>query len=75
MIYAQPLPHIATKETDHITEVWRAFIAASPFLILGSANGSSIDYSPKGDAPGFVERLDERTLLIPTGRATTASTV
>jgi hypothetical protein len=31
-IYAQPLPHVATKETDHITEVGRAFIAAYPFL-------------------------------------------
>ena len=27
-IYATPLPKIATKETDHITEVGRAFIAA-----------------------------------------------
>lgn len=64
-IYAQPLPHVATKETDHITEVGRAFIAASPFLVLASANGSSIDCSPKGDAPGFVQLLDDRTLLIP----------
>ncbi|MGH7782603.1 MAG: MSMEG_1061 family FMN-dependent PPOX-type flavoprotein, partial [Candidatus Binatia bacterium] len=64
-IYAKPLPHIATKETDHITEVGRAFIAASPFLVLASANGASIDCSPKGDAPGFVQLLDDRTLLIP----------
>ncbi len=64
-IYAKPLPHIATKETDHITEVGRAFIAASPFLVLASANGTSIDCSPKGDAPGFVQLLDDRTLLIP----------
>jgi len=64
-IYAQPLPHVAAKETDHITEVGRAFIAASPFLVLGTANGNSIDCSPKGDAPGFVQLLDERTLLIP----------
>lgn len=64
-IYAQPLPHIATKETDHITEVGRAFIAASPFLVLATSNGTSIDCSPKGDAPGFVQLLDDRTLLIP----------
>jgi PPOX class probable FMN-dependent enzyme len=64
-IYAQPLPHVATKETDHITQVGRAFIAASPFLVLATANGTSIDCSPKGDEPGFVQLLDDRTLLIP----------
>jgi PPOX class probable FMN-dependent enzyme len=64
-IYAKPLPKIANKETDHITEVGRAFIAASPFLVLATFNGSSIDCSPKGDAPGFVQLLDDRTLLIP----------
>ena len=64
-IYAKPLPHIATKEIDHITEVGRAFIAASPFLVLATSNGTSIDCSPKGDAPGFVQLLDDRTLLIP----------
>jgi PPOX class probable FMN-dependent enzyme len=64
-IYAKPLPNVATKETDHITQVGRAFIAASPFLVLATSNGTSIDCSPKGDAPGFVQLLDERTLLIP----------
>jgi PPOX class probable FMN-dependent enzyme len=56
---------VASKETDHITEVGRTFIAASPFLVLATSNGSSIDCSPKGDAPGFVQLLDDRTLLIP----------
>ena len=64
-IYAKPLPNVATKETDHITEVGRAFIAASPFLVLATSNATSIDCSPKGDAPGFVQLLDDRTLLIP----------
>ena len=64
-IYAKPLPQIANKETDHITEVGRAFIAASPFLVLATFNGGSIDCSPKGDAPGFVRVLDDRHLVIP----------
>jgi PPOX class probable FMN-dependent enzyme len=64
-IYSKPLPKIANKETDHITEVGRAFIAASPFLVLATSNGDNIDCSPKGDAPGFVQLLDDRTLLIP----------
>jgi PPOX class probable FMN-dependent enzyme len=64
-IYAKPSLSTATKETDHITEVGRAFIASSPFLVLATSNGTSIDCSPKGDAPGFVQLLDQRTLLIP----------
>ena len=64
-IYAKPLPNVASKETDHITEVGRTFIAASSFLVLATSNGTSIDCSPKGDAPGFVQLLDDRTLLIP----------
>lgn len=64
-IYASPLPGAVTKETDHITEVGRAFIAAAPFLILATSDGDKIDCSPKGDAPGFVQLLDDRTLLIP----------
>src|ERR1044072_6792191 len=64
-IYANPLPNIATKESDHITETGRAFIEASPFLVLATSNGTSIDCSRKGDAPGFVQLLDDRTLLIP----------
>jgi PPOX class probable FMN-dependent enzyme len=64
-IYAKPLPRTATKETDHITEIGRAFIAASPFLMLATSNGTMMDCSPKGDVPGFVQLLDDRTLLIP----------
>ena len=64
-IYAQPLPNVATKESDRITEVGRAFIAASPFQVLATSNGTSNDCSPKGDVPGFVQLLDDRTLLIP----------
>jgi PPOX class probable FMN-dependent enzyme len=64
-IYARPTDSIANKATDHVTEVGRAFIAASPFLVLATSDGTTIDCSPKGDAPGFVQLLDDRTLLIP----------
>jgi PPOX class probable FMN-dependent enzyme len=44
----------------------RRFIAASPFLVIGSAGaGGMIDVSPKGDPAGFVKVLDETTLAIP----------
>ncbi|GGL67281.1 pyridoxamine 5'-phosphate oxidase family protein [Wenxinia marina] len=44
----------------------RAFLARSPFLILGTQGPSGrADVSPRGDAPGFVLVLDDRTLAIP----------
>ena len=44
----------------------RAFIARSPFLLLGTAAADGrCDVSPKGDAPGFVRVLDDHHLVIP----------
>lgn len=47
----------------------RDFIALSPFLVLASSDREGrADASPRGDAPGFVQVLDDRTLLIPDRR-------
>ena len=44
----------------------RNFIAMSPFCVISSADASRrADTSLRGDPPGFVAVLDERTLLIP----------
>ena len=44
----------------------QAFIAKSPFVLIGSSDaGGNLDVSPKGDPPGFVQILDEQTLAIP----------
>ena len=57
------------KEIDHVDGVGRAFIAASPFLILATGSSQGLDCSPKGDKPGFVQIEDDgRTLLIPDRR-------
>ena len=64
-IYRKPAKRVIEKVTDCITAPGRDFIAASPFLFLATAGADGIDCSPKGDAPGFVQLLDDRTLLIP----------
>ncbi len=64
-IYGDVSAGAAGKQTDYVTAPGRAFIAASPFLIMATASETGIDCSPKGDAPGFVQLLDDRTLLIP----------
>jgi len=44
----------------------RAFIAISPFLCISTAAADGkADVSPRGDPPGFVQVLDDATLLIP----------
>ena len=44
----------------------REFISRSPFLCVGTQDGGGrADVSPRGDPPGFVKILDDRTLAIP----------
>jgi PPOX class probable FMN-dependent enzyme len=43
----------------------RQFIALSPFVCLGSSSDAGADVTPRGDTPGFVQVLDDHTLLIP----------
>ena len=64
--YSAPSELAIKKQLDHLDHNCRRFIALSPFLCLAtSGEEGSVDNSPRGDAPGFVEVLDERTLLIP----------
>ncbi len=61
------------KETDRVVPEYRAFIEAAPFVALATRGPEGLDCSPRGDGPGFVRVQDEKTLLLPTGAATTAS--
>jgi len=68
-LYARPSERVLKKEIDHIDAMGRAFIAASPFLVLATGSSQGLDCSPKGDKPGFVQVEDDgRTLLIPDRR-------
>jgi hypothetical protein len=58
-LYAQPIERIAKKQLDHVNEAGRAFIAASPFLVLATGSRQGLDCSPKGDQPGFVEVAED----------------
>jgi PPOX class probable FMN-dependent enzyme len=54
------------KERSSLDEHSRAFIARSPFLLLATSDtNGTCDVSPKGDAPGFVQIVDDRRLVIP----------
>ena len=67
-LYGEPFGPSIAKETDRISVHYRAFIEAAPFFALASAGPDGFDCSPRGDAPGFVRVVDEKTLLIPDRR-------
>ncbi len=56
------------KEVDYLHPHYRAMIAASPFMVLATAGPEGLDTSPRGDPAGFVQVVDDRTLLIPDRR-------
>jgi PPOX class probable FMN-dependent enzyme len=54
------------KQLDRLDRHCRSFIALSPFVLVGTVgSGGTCDVSPRGDGPGFVLVLDEKTLAIP----------
>jgi hypothetical protein len=54
------------KLVQTLGAIERRFIAASPMVVIATADREGgVTVSPKGDSPGFVEVLDERTLLVP----------
>jgi PPOX class probable FMN-dependent enzyme len=67
-LYGEPVPASIIKEIDHVSEHYRAFIEASPFMILATVGEEGLDCSPRGDPRGFVRVADRKTLLIPDRR-------
>ena len=65
-IFGQPSERAILKCQSSLDEHARAFIKASPFVLLATANAAGqCDVSPKGDAPGFVHVLDDTHLVVP----------
>lgn len=65
-IYPAPTGIVVEKQLDRIDRHAAHFISRSPFLVMATADAEGhCDASPRGDAPGFVTVVDERTLLLP----------
>ncbi|MBL8699261.1 MAG: pyridoxamine 5'-phosphate oxidase family protein [Alphaproteobacteria bacterium] len=65
-IFGSPSALAAVKVIPALDAHCRNFIALSPFLVIASTSRDGrADASPKGDPPGFVKVLDDRTLAIP----------
>lgn len=65
-IFGWPTERSLNKEIDRLDHHCRTIIGKCPFILLGTSNASGrCDVSPKGDYPGFVRVLDDKTLAIP----------
>lgn len=67
-LYSKPLAASVKKELPCLNEHYRKFILASPYLSLASIGPDGMDCTPRGDSPGFVRILDDKTLAIPDRR-------
>ncbi len=67
--YTTPVSERAIwKEVDYVDDLYRAFIEASPFLILSTHGARGVDCSPRGDPPGFVRVVGQNCIQIPDRR-------
>jgi len=65
-VIGTPSEVVLTKFSDRLNPLTRQFVERSPFVCVATARpDGGLDVSPRGDPPGFVRILDERTLLLP----------
>ena len=65
-VIGSPTELVLTKIADRLNALTRQFVEHSPFVCVATARpDGGLDVSPRGDPPGFVRILGERTLLLP----------
>jgi uncharacterized protein len=65
-VVGEPRAGSATKGYNFLDVHSKRFLSLCPFLCLGTTSvDGKADVSPRGDPPGFVKVLDDRTILIP----------
>jgi len=67
-LYGESPEAALKKEIDHISDLYRAFIEAAPFVVVATVGPEGVDCSPRGDPPGFVRVADPHTVMIPDRR-------
>src|SRR2546421_1606342 len=65
-VLGHPAQRALDKQIGALDGHCRSIISRSPFVVISSSDAQGRqDASPKGDKPGFVLVLDDRTLAIP----------
>jgi len=65
-LVGEPQPAVRAKIADRLNAKTRVFVERSPFVVIATCDEAGhCDVSPRGDPPGFVRIIDDRTLLVP----------
>ncbi len=64
-VYKQANPRSLAKELKRLDRHCRRFVELSPFVVIGTSGVAGQDVSPRGGPPGFVQVLDDQTLVLP----------
>ncbi len=65
-LYKAPVERVKQKQLDYLDRHCRSYIELSPFVLVATIGSDGlIDVSPRGDKPGMVHVIDDRTLAIP----------
>ena len=67
-LYGQPGEASLIKVADHLTPLYTQWIMASRLCVLSTVGPEGTDGSPRGDDGPVVQRLDDKTLLLPDWR-------
>jgi PPOX class probable FMN-dependent enzyme len=64
-LHHQPMSRATDKVLRALDRHCLRIIELAPFCVVATLGPNGADVSPRGDPPGFVRVLDERTLLLP----------
>ncbi|MGE5147649.1 MAG: pyridoxamine 5'-phosphate oxidase family protein [Candidatus Eiseniibacteriota bacterium] len=65
-LFDAPSEMVQRKVIKRLDRHCRTLIAACPFVCVSTSNAAGrADISPRGDAPGFVQVIDDATLFVP----------
>jgi uncharacterized protein len=64
-LHHKPMSRATDKVLPALDRHCRQIIGLSPFCVIATHGPDGADVSPRGDPPGFVRILDDRTLLLP----------
>lgn len=64
-LHHRPMTRATEKVLPALDRHCRQIIGLSPFCVIATRGRDGADVSPRGDPPGFVRILDDRTLLLP----------
>ena len=64
-LHHKPMSRATDKVLPALDRHCRQIIGLSPLCVIATRGPGGADVSPRGDPPGFVRILDDRTLLLP----------